>query len=145
MRRMTYHYKRLRVLSLYISLHEAQSSSLLMGKMKCIRVIIEGITSYAIQGINLREKIEKYVRTHLNTDRIKARGKISNLKNGQVEIIFCGEKSDLDNLLRYLPNTIMDKENRKEVKVIKRIERYQIEIESDTFSDFTVERSDDLS
>jgi hypothetical protein len=39
----------------------------------------------------------------------------------------------------------MDKENGKEVKVIKRIERYQIEIESDTFSDFTVERSDDLS
>ena len=65
-----------------------------MGKMKCNRVIIEGSTSYAIQGINLREKTEEYVKTHLNVNKIKVKGKICNLKNGQVEIIFCGEKSD---------------------------------------------------
>jgi acylphosphatase len=62
-----------------------------MDKVKCNRIIIEGITSYAIKGINLREKTEEYVRTRINSGKIKVKGKISNLKNGHVEIIFCGE------------------------------------------------------
>jgi hypothetical protein len=52
-----------------------------MGKIKCYRIIIEGTTSYAIQGLHLREKAEQFVRTKLDRRHGKIRGKISNLKN----------------------------------------------------------------
>jgi hypothetical protein len=31
-------------------------------KIPCTRITLEGITSYAIQGVNLREKVERYVK-----------------------------------------------------------------------------------
>jgi acylphosphatase len=116
-----------------------------MNKMKCNRVIIKAITSYAIQGINLREKTEEYVRTQLNHDKIRVKGKISNLKNGDVELIFCGKKSDLSKLLDHLSKSTVIRKGQSEVEVIKETPCYEIETESEAFSDFTVERSDDLS
>jgi acylphosphatase len=74
-------------------------STVTMEKIKCYRVVVEGITSYAIQGINLREKVESFVRSNFNSKEVKkVTGKICNLKNGQVEIIFCGAKSDLNKM-----------------------------------------------
>ena len=56
------------------------------------------------------------------------------------------EKSQIvDELLEYLSKSIVIKKEEQEVKVIKWAKYYEIEIESDAFSDFTVERSDDLS
>ena len=66
--------------------------------MLCKRVIIEGHTSYSIQGVNLREEVERYVRRTINYDKIQVTGKISNLKNGQVEMIFCGSDNELDRI-----------------------------------------------
>jgi acylphosphatase len=113
-------------------------------KITCTRILLDGITSYAIQGINLRENIEEYVRMNIGAQGIRPKGKISNLKNGQVEIIFCGEKSDLDKLAEYLDN-LKRSDDKQQGKVIRKKETYDIQIESDAFDDFTVERSDDLS
>jgi acylphosphatase len=99
-------------------------------KIPCTRILLEGITSYAIQGINLREKVEGYVKTNL---RSRVRGRISNLKNGQVEIIFCGKQSELKKLLDYLSNSITTKKDGEEVNVVKNVEPYKMEIKSDTF------------
>jgi acylphosphatase len=66
--------------------------------MLCKRVIIEGYTSYSIQGVNLREEVEKFLRRTINHDKIQVTGKISNLKNGQVEIIFCGSDNELERI-----------------------------------------------
>jgi acylphosphatase len=114
-------------------------------KITCTRIILEGMTSYAIQGINLRENIEEYVKTHLGSEGQRPKGKISNLKNGQVEIIFHGERSDLDKLMKYLDKPILPSKRRREVSVIKRKESYDIQIDSETLSEFAIERSDDLS
>jgi acylphosphatase len=111
-------------------------------KISCTRILLEGITSYAIQGINLREKVEGYVRSNLSNG---VRGRISNLKNGQVEIIFCGKPSELNKLSDYLYKSITINKDGKEVNVVKKLEPYKMEIKSDTFSGFSVERSDDLS
>ena len=55
---------------------------LIEDKMLCKRIVIEGHTSYPIQGVNLREEVEKFVRGTINSDKIRVKGKISNLKNG---------------------------------------------------------------
>ena len=98
------------------------------------RLIVTGSTSYAIQGINLRERIEQFVRNKINHNSLRVKGKIANLKNGKVEIVFCGKESDRKRLMSYL----------KSINDIKdtQIHDYQVDEE---FSNFTVERSDDLS
>ena len=89
--------------------------------MLCKRVIIEGDTSYSIQGINLREEVEKFVRRTINHDKIQVTGKISNLKNGQVEIIFCGSNNELDRIKARVQKLTTIKKDQEVIKGIRQI------------------------
>jgi acylphosphatase len=111
--------------------------------MLCKRVIIEGHTSYSIQGVNLREQVEKFVRETINHDKIQVTGKISNLKNGQVEIIFCGSDNELDRIKAQIEKLTTIKKDQEVTKGIRQITVY--DYDTPIFSDFTIERSDDLS
>ncbi len=113
--------------------------------MRCKRVVIEGHMSNSIQGINLREEVENFVRGTINADKVVVKGKISNLKNGQVEIIFCGSDSELDRIKELLEKLTKTYKDKKEIKRIKHINTYDYEVDDKLFSDFTTERSDDLS
>ena len=108
-------------------------------------MVIEGYTSYSIQGVNLREEIEKFVTATINGDKTKVKGRISNLKNGQVEIVFCGSDYDLDIIKAQVEELTKVKNDGKIIKGIKPIEIYNYEVDDKLFSDFTIERSDDLS
>jgi acylphosphatase len=114
-------------------------------KMLCKRIVIEGLTSNYIQGVNLRERVENFVRGTINADNVMVKGKISNLQNGRVEIIFCGSDSDLDRIKLQLEELTKTKKDEKETKRIKNINTYEYEVDDKLFSDFTIERSDDLS
>jgi acylphosphatase len=115
-----------------------------MKKIACRRVVLEGFTSYAIQGRNFREKIEELVRTKFNTDGVNVTGKVSNLKNGQVEVIFCGKDSDWLEFLKKLGE--WTKKDADQSKIyIREPKIYDYEVEDNSFSDFTIERSDELS
>jgi hypothetical protein len=65
------------------------------------------------------------------------------MKNGLVEIIFCGEATDqkilLDDLISW------SKKGGDESRGIKNYQIYDYQVEDDAFDDFTIERSDDLA
>jgi acylphosphatase/predicted metal-dependent hydrolase len=111
--------------------------------MLCKRVIIEGHTSYSIQGVNLREEIEKFVRRTINHDKIQVTDNLSNLKNGQVEIIFCGPANELNRIKAQIEKLTTIKKDQEVATAIRQITEYGYE--TPIFTDFTIERSDDLS
>lgn len=106
-----------------------------MKNKTCKRLIVQGVTSYSIQAVNFREKIEEFVRINFNAQSIKALGRISNLKSGEVEIVFCSsKKTDLDQLIEYL----------MKIEGIQHIHQYDY-ASNQEFTNFRIERSDDLS
>ena len=105
----------------------------------CIRINIEGYTSFGIQGINLREDIERFVKEPKEGNFLDILGNVRNLKDGSVEVICVGKDT---NLLR---NQLLQwkKENKYGFKDVKISENYDPNAKN--FTNFTIERSDDLS
>jgi acylphosphatase len=101
------------------------------------RITIEGYTSFDIQGINLREKIEGFVKAEGKS--LDIFGNVHNLKDGRVQVICTGKDTKLlhDQLEKW------KEEKKYNFKKIEIIEFYDPKAES--FTDFTVERADDLS
>jgi hypothetical protein len=62
-----------------------------------------------------------------------------------VEIVFCGSDSDLDIIKAQVEELTKLKNDGKVIKGIKPIKIYNYEVDDKLFSDFTIERSDDLS
>jgi acylphosphatase len=52
----------------------------------CKRIVIEGHTSFGIQGVN-REEIERFVKEPKEGKALDIIGKVRNLKDGTVEVI----------------------------------------------------------
>ena len=101
---------------------------------KCYRITIEGRTSFGIQGINLRERIEQTIKHPKDGKALDVNGRVRNLKDGRVEIICIGR--DVNPLHKTL-------EEWNEIKHTVKEELY--DPRATEFKDFTVERSDDLS
>jgi acylphosphatase len=110
----------------------------------CSRIVIEGETSFSIQGVNLREDIEQFVKTPFNGKSLDIKGKIRNLKEGKVEIICFG--SDVNKLFNELDKWKNSKDNNKQFK-IKNLYKFSYgeEDKFGSFDDFIIERSDDQS
>jgi len=106
---------------------------------ECLRIILEGHTSFSIQGVNLREHIEGIVKGKDETSRLNLVGRVRNLKDGRVEILCKGpDAQKLEDKLRIL--------NDRNVFLIKDIKRHRYdEPEAKFFDNFTIEHSDDLS
>lgn len=62
-----------------------------------------------------------------------------------MEIVFCGSDYDLDIIKAQVEELTKVKNDGKIIKGIKPIEIYNYEVDDKLFSDFTIERSDDLS
>jgi len=61
----------------------------------CTRIIIEGYTSFDIQGKNLRETIEEFVKKLKEDGKpLDIRVSVENLKDGRVEVIYIGEDTE---------------------------------------------------
>lgn len=105
----------------------------------CDRIIIEGFTSFGIQGVNLREEIERRIRHPDEGNPLDIVGLVRNLSDGRVEVICRGK--DVELLYQTIEN--WKESNRFEVKRHSRKPHY--EPDEAHFSDFIVERSDDLS
>ena len=109
----------------------------------CKLIIIEGITSSSIQGVNLRERIEKFVKTPVAEKRLDIKGKVRNLKNGKVEVIcFGGDVQQLyDQITKWRESP--ETEAGIDCKDCRLLNYYDDEIAS--YTDFVIERSDDQS
>jgi acylphosphatase len=105
----------------------------------CKRILIEGGTSYNVQGINLRETIEMLVKKGSKELRIK--GITRNLKDGNVEAICVGSDEHSEFLLKQVEKWMKD----KQVMFKTCNMRNHYDPEAKNYRDFTVERSDDLS
>jgi len=105
----------------------------------CSRIILEGRTSFGIQGINLREKIEETIKQPKNGKPLDVKGRVRNLKDGKVEIICMGSEVELlyETLVKWCQDHLFG---------IKKVTKEEVhDPEAIRFTDFTVERSDDLS
>jgi acylphosphatase len=108
-------------------------------KSNCKRIILECYTSFSVQGVNLREEVEKFVREPREGKVLEIKGRVRNLKDGKVEIIYKG------NDIAFLYNQISEwkKDQKFGIKDIKRNDHFDPDAEG--FNDFTIERLDDLS
>jgi acylphosphatase len=113
-------------------------------EFNCKRVVIEGCTSFGIQGQNLRETIEEFVKNPKEDGKPletwKIRGSVENLKDGRVELIYTGE--DTESFHTRLEEDLKMK-GYKFKKEFQPAPHYLPEIER--LSDFTIKRADDLS
>lgn len=109
----------------------------------CKLIIIEGITSSSIQGVNLRERIEKFVKTPIDGESLDIKGKVRNLKNGKVEVICFGK--DVQRLYNQIAKWKEKPETEAGIdcKDCRLLDYYDDEIVS--YTDFVIERSDDQS
>jgi acylphosphatase len=109
----------------------------------CFKIIIEGQTSFSIQGRGLREKIEKTVNgVDKGSKTLDIKGRVRNLKDGRVEILCFGK--DVDSLYE----TIMEwkTDGSGDEIFIKNCTKHEY-YDSDICSliGFQTERSDDQS
>ncbi|GEM_PF-3159842 len=109
----------------------------------CTRIVLEGLTSFSIQGRGLREWIEKVVNgADKESQPMNLKGRVKNLKDGRVEIICFGP--DVDKLFEVLEKR--KAESAKDQLFIKRCERSEFfDPDITTMTDFKTERSDDSS
>jgi acylphosphatase len=105
----------------------------------CKRIIIEGYTSFGIQGVNLREEIERRIRHPDEGDPLDVVGMVRNLKDGRVEVICKGNNVGL------LYQSIRDWDDSKKFEIKRHNMKPHYDPEATNFTDFIVERSDDLS
>jgi acylphosphatase len=105
----------------------------------CVRIIIEGYTSFGIQGVNLREAIEKRIKHPDNGNPLEVVGMVRNLKDGRVEIVCKGPDVGL------LYETIDDWYEKRTFEIRGHHKEELYDPEPTHFTDFGVERSDDLS
>jgi acylphosphatase len=105
----------------------------------CVRIIIEGYTSFGIQGVNLREAIEKRIKHPDNGDPLAVVGMVRNLKDGRVEIVCKGPDVGL------LYETIHDWDEKRTFEIRGHTKEDHYDPEPTHITDFVVERSDDLS
>lgn len=105
----------------------------------CERIIIEGYTSFGIQGVNLREEIERRIRYPDEGDPLDIVGIVRNLKDGRVEVICRGSSVGL------LYETIGNWEESKKFEIMRCSRLPYYDPEEPHFTDFVIERSDDLS
>lgn len=110
---------------------------------KCYRIIIKGSTTSSIQGINLREKIEKFVKTPIDGVRLDIKGKVRNLKNGNVEITCFG--SDVQKLYDKIMEWKGDQDDGSHVDFKECVMYDYPDKEILESTDFVIERSDDQS
>ena len=101
----------------------------------CKRIIIEGYTSFDIQGKNLREAIEEFVKNPKNGKFLDIHGSVENLKDGRVELIYTGK--DTESFHTQLEEDLKMK-GYKFKKEFQPAPRYLPEIER--LSDFTIKR-----
>jgi acylphosphatase len=106
----------------------------------CTRIIIEGYTSFDIQGKNLRETIEEFVKKPKEDGKPPdIRGSVENLKDGRVEVIYIGE--DTESFGAQLEEHL--KKAGYKFKNFQPNPHYHPEIER--LTDFIIKRADDLS
>jgi acylphosphatase len=106
----------------------------------CKRIIIEGYTSFDIQGVNLRETIESFVKTPDDDGKsLDIHGSVENLKDGRVEVIYTGK--DAESFYTKLKQHLEEKKFK--TKEFQQSEHYHAEAE--TFTNFTIKRADDIS
>jgi acylphosphatase len=106
----------------------------------CKRIIIEGYTSFDIQGKNLRETIEEFVKKPKNGKFLDIQGSVENLKDGRVELIYRGKGAE--SFHTQLEEDLKMK-GYKFKQEFQPAPHYLPEIER--LSDFTIKRADDIS
>jgi acylphosphatase len=105
----------------------------------CKKIIVTGATSFSVQGVNLRERMEAFARTALDGKPLDIKGKARNLKDGRVEAICAGK--DTEKLLQAI-----NKWKEKGIADFTTCEMIDFfDNDLDTYHGFTVERSDDLT
>ena len=103
----------------------------------CKMIIIQGLTSFGIQGVNLRETIEKLVNEPEVGDPLEINGWVENLKNGNVKVIYRGKDEEL------FYNQLKALKKKYKCKDFYPFEHNDPEILD--LEDFVVKRADDLS
>ena len=109
-------------------------------------MIIEGYTSFDIQGVNLRETIESLIKKPGSkfSDIV---GYVRNLKDGKVEVICSGQNVEL--LYHQLLLNKVDEQSKQTEEKLEEYKFKNVDISdyyvTESFTDFTVKRDDDLS
>ena len=109
-------------------------------------MVIEGYTSFDIQGVNLRETIESLIKKPGSkfSDIV---GYVHNLKDGKVEVICRGQNVEL--LYHQLLLSKVDEQSKQTEERLEEYKFKNVDISdyyvTESFTDFTVKRDDDLS